>query len=492
MLCSERELGLSEDHSGILVLPEDTPLGRPLADVLPHRDLLVSEPTSNRGDWMSVAGVAREIAAVTGVAPRARAARALPAASAGPFSIQIDDPADCPRYAARIVEGLVPGPSPSWMRERLEACGVRPLMNLVDVTNYVLLELGHPLHAFDLERLGSRTIAVRRAQRGERLVTLDGKERELDAEVLAITDGKIPVALAGLMGGEPTGQRRRRRCCWRARASRRARPRRGRVGAHHGRRRAERYVDPEGVPKRRTARWSFCSKCRRARGSRTPWTRIPLRCAGGASRCGGARSRGSSARSFLRRKCARSSSGSAAVEDAKDGWIAESPSFRPDLAAEGPRRRGRPRAWLRPDSRRGAHARIGGSGGRPRSRRAAARAADPARPGTDRSGDARPRGLLEGGDARRAVGFLRGTRRRAQSALRGPRRAARIVAAVASGGARHESRALDVRPRDLRGVADVLLARRGGRGREDTRGNPGRRKGAHRPARPPRPGPRFL
>jgi len=203
MLCSESELGLSDDHSGILFLPDDTPVGRPAGEALARPRVLVTEPLSNRGDWMSVRGVAREASAVLGVAWKDEAPRA-PDTPAGPWSVRIEDGADCPRYAGRVVEGLRPGPSPAWMAERLAVAGVRPISNLVDVTNYVLLEHGHPLHAFDLDRLTGREIGVRRARAGEKLVTLDGVERALNGEVLAITDGAGPVALAGVMGGEPT------------------------------------------------------------------------------------------------------------------------------------------------------------------------------------------------------------------------------------------------------------------------------------------------
>lgn len=203
MLCSESELGLSEDHSGILFLPDDTPIGKPLGEVLPRDRVLVTEPLSNRGDWMSVRGVAREVAAVTG-RPWKAEAPATAAADAGPWKVEIEDPADCPRYGGRVVEGLKTGPSPAWLADRLAAAGVRPISNLVDVTNYVLLEHGHPLHAFDLDKLTGHVIGVRRARKGEKLVTLDGKARELTERVLLITDGSGPVALGGVMGGEPT------------------------------------------------------------------------------------------------------------------------------------------------------------------------------------------------------------------------------------------------------------------------------------------------
>ncbi len=204
MLCSPKELGLSADASGLLLLPESTAPGLPLARVLERELILETEPAANRGDWLAVEGIARELAAAierpwTPKAPRVPA----PKRSTG-WSVAIEDASECPRYSGRVLEGVRLAPSPSWIAERLEAAGHRSISNLVDVTNWVLLELGHPLHAFDLDRLQGRTIGVRRARAGERLVTLDGKERELSPAVLAITDSSGPIALAGIMGGAPT------------------------------------------------------------------------------------------------------------------------------------------------------------------------------------------------------------------------------------------------------------------------------------------------
>ena len=203
MLCSERELGLSDSHEGIILLPAETPVGRPLSDVLSSEPILVTEPLSNRGDWMSVVGVAREVAAIAG--RRLELARPDPA-SCGPgdWTVRIEDPLDCPRYCGRVVRGLALGPSPKWLADRLAAAGIRPISNLVDVTNYVLLELGHPLHAFDLTLLKGTEIGVRRSRSGEKLTTLDGKVRDLGASTLLITDASGPIALGGIMGGEPT------------------------------------------------------------------------------------------------------------------------------------------------------------------------------------------------------------------------------------------------------------------------------------------------
>ncbi|MGQ0722762.1 MAG: phenylalanine--tRNA ligase subunit beta [Candidatus Eiseniibacteriota bacterium] len=250
MLCSERELGLSDNHEGILLLPADTPIGKPLGDVLRGETVLETAPFANRGDLMSVAGVAREVAALQGtrwsppVPPPARAA-------AGEWRVEIEDAEDCPRYAGRVVEGVRAGVSPSWIAERLSRAGVRPVMNLVDVTNYVLLETGHPLHAFDRERLRGRTIGVRRARAGESLVTLDGKERAPDPGTLLITDDSGPIATAGILGGASTAVSERTTAVFLEGAS--FHPQRVRAGSRALRvstdasARFERGVDPEGV-----------------------------------------------------------------------------------------------------------------------------------------------------------------------------------------------------------------------------------------------------
>src|SRR5439155_1091300 len=157
--------------------------------------------TPNRPDALSHVGIARELSAITGVA-----VRVPPAQPAGkgelPARIDIEDTQRCPRYVARVIEGVHIGPSPLHVQERLRACGVRPISNVVDATNLALLELGHPLHGFDLDRLAGRRILVRRAREGEPMTTLDGKERKLSADDLVIADGEKPVALAGVMGGQ--------------------------------------------------------------------------------------------------------------------------------------------------------------------------------------------------------------------------------------------------------------------------------------------------
>lgn len=206
MLCSARELELSEDHEGILRLADDAPLGSSLASVLGRASdvILELEVHFNRPDVMSVAGTARELAAALGRSLRPEAIQRLSTGipGGGQFPIRLEDPEGCPRYVGVVVRGVRVGPSPAWLAERLEQAGVRPLHNVVDVTNYVLLELGQPLHAFDLAKLAGPEIRVRRARAGEPLRTLDGKQRTLAPDHLVIADRERPVALAGVMGGE--------------------------------------------------------------------------------------------------------------------------------------------------------------------------------------------------------------------------------------------------------------------------------------------------
>ncbi len=204
MLCSQMELGLGEDAGGLWVLPPETPVGVSLREALGIDDeILDIAVTPNRSDCLSMIGVAREVAAICRQPlryPTVAVREAEPAVSAL-SSITIEDPEGCPRYAARVVRNVKVGPSPAWLRARLEAVGLRSINNLVDVTNYILMELGQPLHAFDFDRLRERRIVVRRAAAGERFSTLDGVERTLFADTLLICDGQGPVAIAGIMGG---------------------------------------------------------------------------------------------------------------------------------------------------------------------------------------------------------------------------------------------------------------------------------------------------
>jgi len=202
MLLSQRELGLSDDHAGLMILPREARVGTPVDELLGFPDTILEvNVTPNRPDALSHVGIARELSAITGVPVRIPAAQ--PAGKGElPARVDVEDTQRCPRYVARVIEGVHVGPSPLWVQERLRACGVRPISNVVDATNLALLELGHPLHGFDLDKLAGRRIVVRRAREGEPLTTLDGKERKLSADDLVIADGEKPVALAGVMGGQ--------------------------------------------------------------------------------------------------------------------------------------------------------------------------------------------------------------------------------------------------------------------------------------------------
>ncbi|HEY1904837.1 MAG TPA: phenylalanine--tRNA ligase subunit beta [Myxococcaceae bacterium] len=207
MLCSGKELGLSDDASGLLLLPKDLVPGTPLAKALGLEDTVLEvNVTPNRGDALSHLGVAREAGAVLRL-PLQRRLR-TPAESGAPASdsirIEIADPVGCPRFTARVLEGVRIGPSPAWLRRRLERCGIRSISNVVDVTNYVMLELGQPMHAFDLDRIQGGLLRVRRAREGEPLTTLDGKQRTLVADDLVIEDVRGAQSLAGTMGGADT------------------------------------------------------------------------------------------------------------------------------------------------------------------------------------------------------------------------------------------------------------------------------------------------
>ena len=205
MLCSSKELGISDDHEGILILDPDAPLGRPLAEAL-GGEVLEFELKANRPDALSVLGIAREAAALYGTQVRSPIPDARPSedGSSPPVELQIEDPALCARYSAALVRDVRVCESPAWMRDRLEQAGVRPISTIVDATNYVMLELGQPLHAFDWEQVRGGFIGVRTPRPGERLVTLDGQDRELTPETLCIVDAEGPVALAGVMGGLDT------------------------------------------------------------------------------------------------------------------------------------------------------------------------------------------------------------------------------------------------------------------------------------------------
>jgi phenylalanyl-tRNA synthetase beta chain len=204
MLCAKDELGLGDDHSGIMLVARDIPAGTPLAQVIgPPETVLELEITWNRPDSLSIIGIAREFAALYDL-PLKRPAADFPAAAGAIgdwVQVTIDDPSGCPRYTARLIRDVKLGPSPAWMQKRLALCGVRPINNVVDITNYVMLECGQPLHAFDHRLIGGRKIEVRRVRPGETMATLDGIDRPLTPEMLVIADAERPVALAGIMGG---------------------------------------------------------------------------------------------------------------------------------------------------------------------------------------------------------------------------------------------------------------------------------------------------
>ena len=214
MLCSAKELGLSGDHGGILTLEGEFTVGQSFVQALGLDDATLDvEVTSNRGDLLSHVGLARELATagtgdvlLTELPGGARSAltyqEGVPEARAGGVSVRIDDPDLCHRYLGAVLRGIQVRPSPAWLQERLRGAGARPINNVVDATNYVMLELGHPLHAFDLRRMAGSAVVVRRARAGERtFTTLDGVERTLGPDMLMICDAEKPVGVAGVMGG---------------------------------------------------------------------------------------------------------------------------------------------------------------------------------------------------------------------------------------------------------------------------------------------------
>jgi phenylalanyl-tRNA synthetase beta chain len=221
MLCSEKELELGKDRAGIMRLPDDLRVGATLPEALGLDDVLfVLEVTPNRPDLLSHVGVARELAPdghhgielppfpppgseerTDAATPPLELRRDAAAAVTGGIRVSIEDPAGCPRYLAAVIRGVKVGPSPAWLAARLRAIGQRPINNVVDATNYVLHEVGQPLHAFDLDRLKGSAICARRARPGERITTLDEVDRALTPDMVVIADGAEPVAIAGVMGG---------------------------------------------------------------------------------------------------------------------------------------------------------------------------------------------------------------------------------------------------------------------------------------------------
>jgi phenylalanyl-tRNA synthetase beta chain len=205
MLCSQAELGISEDHSGIMELESTAKAGFDLKTALSLDDVSLSfDLTPNRADSLSAIGIARDIAALCGSPVKRPTAeiREIADKAAAVVDVSIEDPIGCPRYAARVIKGVKIGRSPWWMQQRLLASGIRAINSIVDITNYVMLEYGHPLHAFDFANFAQPKVLVRRATEGEVFRTLDGVDRKLNSDVLLVTDGVKPVAIAGIMGGE--------------------------------------------------------------------------------------------------------------------------------------------------------------------------------------------------------------------------------------------------------------------------------------------------
>ncbi len=207
VVLSEAEMGLSDDHSGVLILPPETPVGVPLPDAVPIEDVVFevdNKAITHRPDLWGHWGIAREVAAMTGRALR-DPPESFPEGRGPPLRVVVDDPEDCPRYMAMAYVGVRVVPSPFWVARRLRLCGMRPISNVVDLTNYVMLAVGEPVHAFDRRQIRGDEIRVRRALPGEPFRTLDGQDHSLCQEDLLIADAERGIALAGVMGGEDSG-----------------------------------------------------------------------------------------------------------------------------------------------------------------------------------------------------------------------------------------------------------------------------------------------
>src|SRR5438477_11054055 len=201
MVLSEKELGLGEDHDGIMLLDKSLSVGAALAEVIGQTVLLL-ELQPNRPDCVGIVGIAREIAALLDRPLREPGGDELDRHTPSALDVRIEDPAACPRFAAARLDGIKIGPSPKWLQERLLAAGMRPISNVVDITNYVMLELGQPLHAYDLRKIRGGTLVARQARAAERLRTLDSVERALPPGTLVIADEERALGIAGIMGGQ--------------------------------------------------------------------------------------------------------------------------------------------------------------------------------------------------------------------------------------------------------------------------------------------------
>ena len=206
MLCSAKELGLAEEAAGLLILPADAPVGQSIRQYLDLDDNQFElKLTPNRADCLSLLGIAREVGAITGAATSLPVVTEVPASIADTRAIALDAPAACPLYCGRIIKGVdAKAPTPEWMKRRLERSGIRAISALVDVTNYVMLELGQPLHAFDNTRLEG-AVHARMARPEEKLLLLNEQTIAVDADILMISDDAKPLAMAGIMGGEESG-----------------------------------------------------------------------------------------------------------------------------------------------------------------------------------------------------------------------------------------------------------------------------------------------
>jgi len=206
MFCSEEELGLAEEHvHGLMILPEGTPIGKDIKEVLGlNSEIIDFELTSNRPDCMSIIGMARETAATIGTTYRMPDVSYTPNSSENVndfLKVEVRDSGLCSRFIARGVKNVKIGPSPKWMQDKLAEAGVRPISNIVDITNFVMLEFGQPMHAYDFREISTNRIVVERAKAGEKFTTLDGTERDLNETMLTIKDGETAIGLAGIMGG---------------------------------------------------------------------------------------------------------------------------------------------------------------------------------------------------------------------------------------------------------------------------------------------------
>lgn len=207
MICSKKELGLGDEHEGIYILPSNAPIGEEISKYLELDDVIFEiSITPNRGDLLSHLGIARELSAIFNI-PLLRNELDNDAGEcdiAEFINVEIEDKSSCLRYGARVIKDVMVGPSPDWIKRRLEKAGIRSINNVVDVTNYVMLDIGHPMHAFDYDKIENKKIIVRKAKNNEEILCLDGVKRRLDDSMLVIADDIRPIALAGIIGGEET------------------------------------------------------------------------------------------------------------------------------------------------------------------------------------------------------------------------------------------------------------------------------------------------